>query len=62
VHNPLNGPRAIRAIALVFLVLILVGVVAGLVHSFTNSSAGTPGPRTVTIEPAPQPTRTTPQR
>jgi hypothetical protein len=62
VENPLNGPRAIRVIAVVFLVLVLVGVVAGLVRSFTNSRAGTPATRTVIIEPAPQPTGTTPRR
>jgi hypothetical protein len=39
VHNPLNGPRAIRAISLVFLALVLVGVVAGLARSFTSSGS-----------------------
>jgi hypothetical protein len=40
VDNPLNGPRALRTITLVFLALVLVGVVAGLARSFTGSKTG----------------------
>jgi hypothetical protein len=39
VQNPLNGPRAVRLISLVFLALVLVGVAAGLARFFSSSGS-----------------------
>ena len=64
--NPLNHPRALRWISLLFLGLVLAGVAAGLVRSFsgTPSAAGVtpsgalPGELTT---PAPWPANNGPQ-
>lgn len=39
VKNPLNHPQALRAIAVLFLALVLIGVVASLARSLQGVSA-----------------------
>lgn len=49
--NPLNHPRVLRAIALLFLGLVLVGVAVGLVRSFLETNTNAVVTRTVVVAP-----------